>query len=170
MQTFDHGFPGLPNEQTYTLIDPRLSKYKRFMPVAEAYAQMSKYPGDITKVGALVLGSRFEPLSSGWNGAPRQSRADEDGRLVDRASRLLWACHAEANAIANAAASGTSLLGGVMLVTLMPCMSCAKLIVQAGISEVICPKPDADMEAKWSEDFQAARYLFKECHVNLVEF
>ena len=144
-----------------------LDKYERFMPVVRAMADMSKYPG--TKVGALVLGERFEPLSSGWNGAARGSKADEDGRLADRETRLLWACHAEANAVANAAAVGTALVGSTMLVTLMPCMDCAKLIVQSGIRRVICPTPDSETEQRWSDAFKAARSLFNECGVELHE-
>lgn len=150
--------------------DPVIEKYKRFMPVVHAIAQMSKYPG--TRVGALVLGDRFEPLSSGWNGAARGSRADEDGRLADRETRLLWACHAESNAVANAAATGTSLLGGTLLCTLMPCMACAKMVVQAGIKRVIVPRPDQSVPevARWTHEFNTTRDLFNECGVQLVEF
>lgn len=57
-----------------------MNKFVRFLPIADAFAAMSKYPR--TKVGALVLGPRFEVRSTGWNGAPRGSRADEDDRLA----------------------------------------------------------------------------------------
>lgn len=144
-----------------------IDKYKRFWPVVEAVAGRSKYPG--TKVGALILGERFEPLSFGWNGAPRGSKADEDGRLEDRETRLNWACHAEANAVANAAATGTRLLGGTMLVTLMPCTSCAKLAIQAGIKVVICPKPEGDVADRWAHEFSITRDMFVETGVELVE-
>lgn len=144
-----------------------VDKYVRFMPVVRAYADMAKVPG--THVGAAVYGQRHEPLTSGWNGAPRRCKADVDARSDDRETKLLWVCHAEANAIANAAAAGTALLGSTMLVTLMPCMACAKLIVQAGIIRVICPRPDMEMEEKWSRDFQASRALFRECMVDLIE-
>lgn len=142
-----------------------IGKYARYITVAQAYAAYSKYPG--TKVGAAIVGARGEPLSSGWNGAARGSKADEDGRLADRDTRLMWAVHAEANAIANAAAVGTPVLGGTMVVTLMPCMACAKLIVQSGITRVICPTPTEDT-ARWATEFEATRALFKECGVDLV--
>lgn len=143
------------------------SKYKRFMPIAQAFAAMSKYPR--TKVGALILGPGYEVRASGWNGAPRGSKADEDGRLADRATSLPWICHAESNAIANAARAGTSVEGATMVVTHMPCMNCAKLIVQAGISAVICPKPEGAFASAWAEENALARALFAECGVNLVE-
>lgn len=141
-------------------------KYARFFPIAEAFADMSKYPG--TKVGAVVLGPTFEVRASGWNGAPRGSSADKDQRLKDRATRLTWAVHAEANAIANAARCGTPLDGCAIVVTAMPCMSCAKLIVQSGITRVFTRRPTPEFEAKWAEDFAAARSLFIECGVQLV--
>lgn len=138
-------------------------KYARFLPVAEAIATMSKQP---TKVGCVILGKEHETLSTGWNGVPRGSGAEYDARHNSRESRLTWVVHAEANAIANAARSGTSLRGGTLVCTLMPCMTCAKLIVQAGIVRVICPKPGDDM-ARWHAEFDTAAVLFAECGVAL---
>lgn len=140
-----------------------LGKYMRFMPIAEAFALMSKMPN--TKVGALILGNAFQVLSTGWNGAPRRSNADVDGRLANRATRLTWVCHAEINAITNAARSGTAINGGTLVVTLQPCMNCAKAIVQSGILRVICPTPT---DPRWADDFANARSLFEECGVDLV--
>ncbi len=139
-------------------------KHRRFIPIAQAFAGMSRMPG--TKVGAVVLGSQYEVLAQGWNGAPRGSGADEPGdtRLEDRDQRLAWVCHAEANTIANAARIGARLAGGVMVVTKMPCMTCAKLIVQSGIVAVICP--DAT-DPRWQADDLRARTLFAEVGVTL---
>lgn len=142
----------------------QLDKYKRFVPVALAIAAMSKYPG--TRVGCVILGQGYEILSSGWNGAPRGSSADVDGRLDDRETRLSWACHAEANSIANAARSGTALVGGTLICTLMPCMACAKSIVQAGIVRVLCPEPTESSEY-WHKEFELTRSLFAEVGVEL---
>jgi len=140
------------------------SKYKRFLPIAQAFAQMSKLPG--TKVGCVILGEGKEVLSTGWNGAPRGCDADTDKRSVEREERLDWTVHAEANAIANAARSGTKLMGGTLICTLMPCMACAKSIVQAGIVRVVCPKPGVE-NARWGKDFKLAKELFSECGVVL---
>lgn len=140
-----------------------LDKYRRFIPITYAFSAMSKYPG--THVGAIILGPAFEVRSSGWNGAPRACKADEDGRLDSRATRLAWAAHAEANAIANAARTGTSVDGCFMLVTHHPCMACAKLIVQSGIKHVMCPLPTEDFGLKWKEDILDAKELFRETGV-----
>lgn len=151
-------FPG--DEDYYR--DRDIAKFARFMPIAHATAAMSKYPG--TKVGALVLGPDFEQRSGGWNGAPRGSTADTDGRLAERTTRVRFAVHAEANAIANAARHGASLLGCTMVVTMTPCLECAKLIIQAGITRVIAKRSS---DTRWALD--EARALFDECGVELIE-
>lgn len=48
--------------------------------------------------------------------------------------------HSESNVICNAAASGVSTKGGMLIVTGEPCMMCAKLIHHAGITEVVLVK------------------------------
>lgn len=45
--------------------------------------------------------------------------------------------HAEINAIAKAARQGISVKGATMYVSISPCIECAKLIIQSGISKVI---------------------------------
>lgn len=125
---------------------------------------MSKMPG--TKVGCIILGDSFQVLASGWNGAPRGCNADEDDRLVKRESRLCWTVHAESNAVANAALSGVKLEGGVAITTYMPCMACAKLLAQAGISKVLCPEP-TPADARWQSEFDLAKELFFECDIDL---
>lgn len=143
-------------------------KYMRFMPIALATAMQSKDPS--TKVGALVLGPGNEIRSSGWNGAPRGCAADEDVRYFSgREERLFWAVHAEANAIANAARAGTALAGGTLICTHTPCMSCAKLIVQAGIVRVFSPKPSGEFADRWKAEFDRTRTLFEECGVQFIE-
>lgn len=51
------------------------------------------------------------------------------------------AVHAEANTIAFAARHGVALEGSEMYVTHMPCLNCAKLIVNAGVERVIYKEP-----------------------------
>lgn len=140
-------------------------KYARFMKIARGYAELSKLPG--TRVGCVILDHRFATLAEGWNGAPCGCSADVDERSIERETRLQWTVHAEANAIAAAARLGHSVEGATMICTLMPCMTCAKLIVQAGISRVVCPTPGEE-SARWVDEFKLARQLFNECGVQLV--
>lgn len=143
-----------------------ISKYARFLPIAQAFAAMSK--DSSTKVGAIVLGPGYEVRSSGWNGAPRGCKADEDERFEQRPEKYHWVTHAEANAIANASRNGVSLDDCTMVVTHAPCMNCAKLIVQAGIHTVICPEPTGEFQERWAEDLARSRMLFAECRVQTV--
>lgn len=149
-------------------VSPIVTRLRRFLPMATAVAAMSKSPS--SKVGAIVVGPDFEVRSTGWNGAPRGSRADEDSRSEDRAARLRWTAHAEANAIAQAARAGTALKGCYMLVTHTPCAECAKLIVQAGIAVVVAPRPDPEFAQRWMDDLTITRSMLKECGVLLHEF
>ena len=141
-------------------------RYWRFLDVAKAMANKSKDPS--TKVGAIVLDTDLDIRSTGWNGAPRGSRADMDSRFQDRTEKLHWVAHAEANAITNAARRGHGILGCTLVVTHAPCMNCAKLIVQAGLTLVMAPRPDAAFEARWKEDMHRAQVLFNECGVRQV--
>jgi dCMP deaminase len=163
-QTWDLTHPELPATPAFWRHGPK------FLKLAQAIAAMSKYEG--TRVGAIVLGPDNETRSSGWNGAPRRSTADEplDVRTVDRPTRLKWAVHAEANAIAGAARAGIALNGCTMVVTHVPCSDCAKLIVQAGIKRVVAPRPPVGMFLdNWGTDLVIARSMFKECGVEFVE-
>ena len=143
-------------------------KLYKFFGIAEATAALSKDPS--TQVGCLVFGPGYEIRSSGWNGAPRGCAADTDERYASREEKLWWVVHSEINAITNAARTGTPLGGCAMLVTHWPCMSCAKAIVQAGISMVVCPEPLAGFRERWVEDIRRTQALFYECGVSLVTF
>ena len=45
--------------------------------------------------------------------------------------------HAEQNAICQAACHGVAVEGATIYITLSPCLTCAKLIINAGIREVV---------------------------------
>lgn len=143
-------------------------KYIRLIHVARAYAANSKDTS--TKVGALIVetGSTAS-LASAWNGAPMGSRADEDERF-ERPEKYSWTCHAEMNAIAFAARAGVSVRGATLVVTHAPCMICARLIVQAGISQVYYPEPTGEFALRWKDDLKRSQALFKECGVSTYEF
>ena len=141
----------------------KLESYAKFLSDAYSIANHSKYRN--TRVGCVILGPGLEIRSSGWNGACRGCKADEDNRLDNRDEKLLWAVHAEANAISNAARCGTPLQGCVMVCTHVPCMSCAKLVVQAGISAVLCPEPPERYRLQWEQEYDKSKRLFEEVGV-----
>ena len=85
------------------------------------------------QVGAILVKDRMI-ISDGYNGTPSGfENVCEDENGVTKP----YVLHAEANAITKVARSGNSSLGATLYVTASPCMECAKLIIQAGISRVV---------------------------------
>lgn len=85
-------------------------------------------------VGAIfALDSR--PLSIGYNGVP--SGLPHCNHTLAETEPCTAAVHAEANGIAWAARKGIPLKGAELFVTHMPCLKCAHLIINAGISRVV---------------------------------
>ena len=104
-----------------------------FLEIAVAVSWKSKDPK--CPVGAVVASSGDIVVSTGFNGYPRGD-FDRDRLLVEEEEKLNWICHAEANAIFNAARAGTSLVGCKIYATKFPCLACCHAIIQAGIAEI----------------------------------
>lgn len=115
---------------------------------------------DTTKVGAVLVGRNNEVLLTSFNGPP-MGVADSDDRFV-RPRKYLFASHAEANLIAFAARHGIKTEGCQIYVTHCPCSSCAKSIIQAGISNVLYENGLTSMPV---EEFEAALTMFQEAGV-----
>ena len=101
-----------------------------YMDVAERFAQLSS--ATRLQVGAIVV-KDDRIISIGYNGMPTGwDNCCEDSHNKSKAEVL----HAETNAIAKLAKSGESGLGATMFVTHAPCIDCAKLVYQSGITTV----------------------------------
>jgi dCMP deaminase len=138
----------------------------KFIPVAQALAQLSKDPS--TKVASIAFDDLGNILSVGYNGFPRGVN-DAKERYENRAEKLRLISHSEANTIAQAARVGAKLDGASLLVTaLYPCSTCAKLIIQAGIKKVYAPVMEND--SKWFEEREIAMLLFREAEVEVYEY
>lgn len=104
---------------------------KRYMQMARIWAENSYC--ERRKVGALLVKNKMI-ISDGYNGTPSGFEnvcEDEDNRTKP------YVLHAEANAITKVARSSNSSDGATLYVTASPCIECAKLIIQAGISRVV---------------------------------
>ena len=96
------------------------------------------------QVAAVIVKDR-RIIATGYNGTPRGVRNCFEGGCRRCAGDApsgtdlgeCICCHAEENAITQAAYHGTSVRGGMMYVTISPCLTCAKMIINAGIAEVI---------------------------------
>ncbi len=94
---------------------------------------------------AAVLVRDCRIISTGYNGTPRGVRNCNEGGCPRCASDApsgtgLHQCvcsHAEENAIVQAAYHGIAVKGSTLYTTYSPCLLCAKMIINAGIVEVV---------------------------------
>lgn len=118
------------------------------------------------QVAAVVVKDR-RIVSTGYNGTPRGAKNCNEGgcpRCNDLAAAgsALDEClcnHAEENAVAQAAYHGISIRGATIYCTFSPCLRCTKLIINAGIEEVV-------YNARYDLD-NTALALLQECGVKV---
>ena len=103
---------------------------------------------DRARVGAIIVKDR-RILTTGYNGAPAGlPHCDEIGHLMID-GHCVRTLHAEQNAIIQAAQHGVSVAGSAIYVTHQPCLTCAKMIINAGLKWVVYAGayPDANSVA-----------------------
>jgi dCMP deaminase len=93
------------------------------------------------QVGACIVGGRRNViLGIGYNGFPRGCPDDKlswakKSKKGQLGTKYPFVVHAEANALLNT--NHADLNGASVYVTMFPCNECAKLLIQAGIKEVV---------------------------------
>lgn len=140
---------------------PSWDKY--FLEIAKVVAKRSTC--DRANVGAVIARNKVI-LSTGYNGAPRGlPHCDDVGHeIVD--GHCIRTAHAEANAIAQAAKNGTPIDGASIYLTISPCYDCFKIMVNAGIKEVVY----GNFYMSRYEASKAVLTLAKKAGVKLTEF
>lgn len=96
------------------------------------------------RVGAVLVKDK-QILATGYNGAPTGiTHCDETGCLRQKLGvpsgqrhEICRGLHAEQNVILQAAVHGVSTRGSILYITNAPCSICAKMIINAGIGEVV---------------------------------
>jgi len=113
-----------------------------YMKTAEVFAELSS--ARRLHVGAIVV-KDDRIISIGYNGMPSGWDNNCEEEVVDNYSDRIpivtlkskrEVLHAETNAIAKLAKSTESGDGATMFVTHAPCMDCAKLVYQSGITSL----------------------------------
>lgn len=105
---------------------------RRYLRMARIWAENSYCQR--RQVGALLVKEK-SIISDGFNGTP--SGFENVCEDPDTGLTKPYVLHAEANAISKVARSNNSSDGATLYVTASPCLECAKLIIQAGISRVV---------------------------------
>lgn len=127
--------------------------------LAQYISTASKDPS--TKVGAVIVDADRRVVSVGYNGLPR-GVADTDERLNNRDIKYKIIIHAERNAILF---SQKSLKDCTLYVyPMMPCASCASMVIQSGIKRVVAPICD---NPRWLLDIEMSINLFAESGVEV---
>lgn len=138
-----------------------------FLDIAQVVARRSNCSR--RQVAALIVHGR-RIISTGYNGTPRGIANCFDGgcpRCAGQASsgEQLGDCvcaHAEENAIVQAAYYGIPVRDGTLYCTLSPCLLCCKMIINAGLREVVF-----EQEYHFSEQ---ARSLLRRAGVRVRKF
>lgn len=120
------------------------------------------------QVGAVLVKDR-RLLTTGYNGTPRGLRhCAEVGCLRERQGiasgerhEMCRGIHAEQNAIIQAALHGVAIGGAILYSTHQPCVLCAKMLINAGVVEMMFahPYPDELSESILEEAGIAIRHI-----------
>jgi len=103
---------------------------------------------DRGRSGSIIVRDK-RVLSTGYVGAPMRCKdCDEAGHEMHtvihgngkESQHCIRTTHAEQNAIALAARDGVKLEGATLYSNMMPCYTCAKMIINAGIVRVVARK------------------------------
>lgn len=142
-----------------------IDKAAKYLKLAQTKADLfSKDPH--TKVAAIILSEDFSRIqSTGVNGFPRKFNDTLENRW-EKPTKYLYVSHAETNAICNAARSGTSTDGSVIVVTMFPCMNCTKALIQAGIKKIYTRPPNFQ-DPKWGQESLVSLEMLVEVGVEI---
>lgn len=136
-----------------------MNNNRQLMQEAKSCAHLSSDPD--TKVGCLIVTPYGRKIAA-WNDFP--DGVDSTPERLQRPAKYKWIQHAEAHAISECAYTGTRTNGATMYLTWFPCSDCAKHIINAGLTELVCYAPDFD-NPRWGEDFKIAHEMLTEAGV-----
>lgn len=139
------------------------------MELTEQVATWSSCFKSDRQVGAVIVKNK-RILTTGYNGAPEGVMScKEKGECLrvklgipsGTRHELCYAVHAEQNAIIQAARVGCSVEGCTLYCTHQPCVICAKIIINSGISRVV-------YKEGYPDDFSIQ--LFNEAGVKIEKY
>jgi dCMP deaminase len=120
-----------------------------------------------TQIGAVVVGSDNQIVSTGYNSFPRGIDDSVDERQ-ERPEKYYWFEHAERNSLYNAALIGVSTKGCTMYLTCgIPCSDCARGIINSGIKKIVCERVGGAVGNLWDEHAKRSIEMFNEAGVKI---
>lgn len=149
--TVPQGHPGMTAAQS--------RKLPQFLREARRLAQTM---GELARNEAAMLlhPDDFTVLAEGWAEPCRgiSGASSEDEAAVESAVRT--ALYRAAN---------RWLAGTTAIVTLMPCVDCARALIAVGVREVIVARPEPEVLERWRANFEQSLQLFSEHDVLVRE-
>lgn len=140
-----------------------------FMTLIPFIAARSKDPN--TQVGCIIVGQDNAIRSTGYNSFPRGINDNVPERL-ERPEKYMYIEHSERNGIYAAAKIGIPLDGCKIYQNLLPCMDCARAIIQVGIVQIIYntfeQKKFITTSPKYAGDFDKVRQMLSEADVDII--
>lgn len=116
----------------------KLKLDETYLNICQVWSELSR--ARRKKVGCIIV-KDGSIISDGYNGTPCGFDNNCEIQLDEFDSNSLLTkpevLHAESNAITKLAKSTQSSIGSTMYITIAPCVECAKLIIQSGISRVV---------------------------------
>ncbi len=113
----------------------RPTKLKNYMDSAQIASERSHDAE--TKVGAVLVNNESgAEIARGYNGFVRG--ADDAILPNTRPDKYEFILHAEENIITNCVRHGISMNNCMVVCTLSPCKHCMRLLVNCGITKVVC--------------------------------
>ena len=135
-----------------------------FLCIAMAASIKSKDPR--CRVGAVIASPTNVVLSTGFNGLARGVHDDKQV-LDDPEEKLKVMCHAEQNAILNAARVGVAVEGASIFVTKFPCLACCNSIIQAGIKRIYTHDNSYWNDDPFDQDHSRKRNILHQAHIKI---
>lgn len=171
---------------------PRPSKTEYYLNIAREIAGRSTC---LCFNGGAIIVKDDQIVATGYNGAPRKTQdCIERNECMRRKLgipsgqryELCRSVHAEQNAIINAARAGVRILGGTMYLhgyrvfggkkqvsDMFPCFICKKIILNAGLENVICSTKDGGFKSfqinSWADDWKR-RDMLEDTHIHEVDY
>lgn len=144
----------------------RLSADEYFMSMAHLVKKRSTCLR--RQVGAVVVKDK-RILTTGYNGAPKGLKhCEEKGCIREELNtpsgerhELCRGVHAEQNAIIQGALFGVSIKDATLYTTTHPCVVCVKMLINAGIKEIVYDKGYAD---------ELGREILRESEIKVRQF
>jgi len=150
-----------------------------FMALAKLAASRSTC---LSRPTGCVIVRDKQVLSTGYNGSmPKAPHCIDEGECYRRSIKapddgkydFCRSIHAEANAVALAAKEGVELEDSTAYLTLFPCYTCTKLLVRAGVKEIVYEmgynSANVERDKHWKEATKGVGMKTREVKLNKEE-